>query len=119
MTRKLVTYFILVPLAIVILMFAAANRQTVTLSFDPFSTTQPALSFDMPLFVLIFMLVIAGVVIGGFAAWLRQARYRRHARHLETQVHHLRREVEGLHAQVNTPPKGAADAARLPYQRSA
>ena len=36
MLRKLVTALILVPLAIVLVAFAVANRQTVVVSFDPF-----------------------------------------------------------------------------------
>jgi uncharacterized integral membrane protein len=33
---------IVVPLAVVIIAFAVANRQSVTVSFDPFSATSPA-----------------------------------------------------------------------------
>jgi uncharacterized integral membrane protein len=94
--RKFLTYLVLVPLAIVILMFALANRQIVTVSFDPFSSTQPALSFTMPLFVLIFLLIILGVLIGGIAAWLRQSKWRRNARRLEADVEALRREMAVL-----------------------
>ena len=38
MLRKIVTAIIVVPLAAVIVAFAVANRQTVTVSFDPFSS---------------------------------------------------------------------------------
>ena len=118
MTRKLVIYLVLVPLAIVILMFAAANRQVVTVSFDPFSASDPALSFAMPLFVLIFILVILGVIIGRFAAWLRQGRYRRTNRHLESEIGRLRRQVEGLNLRLDSAST-AGDATRLPYRPSA
>ncbi len=74
MVRKLVFWLVLVPLAIVILMFAVANREIVTVSFDPFSATRPAASVSVPLFVLIFSLVILGVIIGGIAAWLQAIR---------------------------------------------
>jgi uncharacterized integral membrane protein len=117
MTRKLVTYFVLVPIAIIILMFAVANREIITVSFDPFSTVQPALSFTMPLFVLIFILVIFGVILGGFAAWLRQAKYRRHVRLLETEVRVLRGENEALLARNEAPL--VPDSARLPHQPQA
>ena len=80
MFRKIVTAVIIGPLAIVIVAFALANRQTVTVSFDPFSSASPAYAASLPLFVLIFVLVILGVVIGGVAAWLRQAAWRRTAR---------------------------------------
>jgi len=98
--RKFLTYLVLVPLAVVILMFALANRQIVTVSFDPFSSSQPALSFTMPLFVLIFLLVILGVLIGGIAAWLRQSKWRRNARRLETDVEALRREMAVLNERL-------------------
>ncbi len=115
MTRKLVTYFLLVPLAIVILMFAVANREIITVSFDPFSATQPALSFTMPLFVLIFILTILGVILGGFAAWLRQSKYRRHVRLLETEVRVLRGENEALARRNPVSPPLMPETTRLPY----
>lgn len=118
MARKLVIWLVLVPLAIVILMFAVANRQLVTISFDPFNAVQPAASLTLPLFVLIFILVLLGVIIGGIAAWMRQSRYRRAARVLEGDVAGLRREVALLNDRLAaTPADGAApnDAARLSY----
>ena len=50
MFRKIVTGLILVPLAIVIIAFAVANRQMVTVSFDPFSSASPAYAATLPLF---------------------------------------------------------------------
>lgn len=118
MLRKLVFWLILVPLAIVILMFAVANREIVTVSFDPFSTRTPAAAISVPLFVLIFVLVILGVVIGGVAAWLRQSGYRRAARRRDADVSALRGEIEALNARL----EGRLDApisdpaARLAYR---
>jgi uncharacterized integral membrane protein len=91
--RKFVAAVILIPLAIVIVAFAVANRQIVTVSLDPFSSEHPASSLTLPLFALIIVLLIAGVVIGGVAAWLRQAQWRRTARRLEREVEELRSEV--------------------------
>ena len=94
--RKIVAAVILIPLAIVIVAFAVANRQIVTVSLDPFSAEHPASSLTLPLFVLILVLLISGVVIGGVAAWLRQAKWRRVARRLEREVEELRGEVASL-----------------------
>jgi uncharacterized integral membrane protein len=118
MARKLVIWLVLVPLAIVILMFAVANRELVTVSFDPFSGAQPAASLTMPLFVLIFILVLLGVLIGGIAAWMRQSRYRRAARVLEGDVVGLRREVALLNDRIAAiPPQAVSDdATRLTYR---
>jgi uncharacterized membrane protein YciS (DUF1049 family) len=94
--RKIVAAVILIPLVIVIIAFAVANRQIVTVSLDPFSSEHPASSLTLPLFALILVLLIAGVVIGGVAAWLRQAKWRRVARRLEREVEQLRGEVASL-----------------------
>lgn len=112
MARKLVFWLVLLPLAVVILMFAVANREIVTVSFDPFNAAQPAASVSVPLFVLIFVLVIVGIIIGGVAAWLRQAGYRRAARLRDADVAALRREVETLNARLAESP---SDPARLSY----
>ncbi len=108
--RKIVTYLILAPLAIVIVMFAVANREIVTVSFDPFSSAQPALSFTMPLFVLIFVLVMFGVLLGGMAAWLRQSKWRRNARKLEADIEALRREMAVLNERLDLRPSAALPA---------
>ena len=71
------------PLAVVIVAFAVANRQIVTVSFDPFGAEHPAASLTLPLFALIIVLLIVGVVIGGIAAWLRHGKWRRTARRLD------------------------------------
>ena len=78
--RKFIAIAILVPLAIVIVMFAVANREIITVAFDPFDTAQPAFALKLPLFMLIFVLVGLGVVVGGIAAWLRQHKWRLRAR---------------------------------------
>jgi len=96
MLRTIVTAVILVPLAIVIIGFAVANRQTVTISFDPFAATHPAYSTTLPLFVIVFLLVIFGVLVGGIAAWLRQSRWRSAARRAEAQARDLTAEVAML-----------------------
>ncbi len=96
MLRKIVTALILVPLAIVIIAFAVANRQMVTVSLDPFGSNPPMASLPLPLFALIIVLLIVGVLVGGTAAWLRQSKWRRTARRLEREANDLRSEVESL-----------------------
>jgi len=98
--RKIVTGIIVVPLAIVIIAFAVANRQVVTVSFDPFSATAPAYAASLPLFVLIFIVLILGVIVGGLAAWIGQAKWRRGARRLDDEVRQLRNEVDTIEARM-------------------
>ncbi len=100
MIRKIVLALILIPLAVLIVALAVANRQIVTVSFDPFSATDPALLLRAPLFVLVFILVIAGVIIGGAASWLRQGKWRRAARARETELRSARSEVDRLRREL-------------------
>ncbi|MFZ0262684.1 MAG: LapA family protein, partial [Pseudolabrys sp.] len=96
MLRRIVSILIVLPLAIVIVAFAVANRQAVTVSFDPFSATSPAYAATVPLFVMIFALLILGVVVGGVAAWIRQAKWRRTARRLDGEVRALHQEMDAI-----------------------
>jgi len=42
MVRKIVTALILLPLAVIVIALAVANRQSVVISFDPFDRAHPA-----------------------------------------------------------------------------
>jgi uncharacterized integral membrane protein len=115
MLRKIVTALIVVPLALVIIAFAVANRQAVTVSFDPFSSTNPAYAATLPLFVIVFILLILGVLIGGIAAWIRQSKWRRTARKLDADVRALHQELETIRRRFATePPAAAPDPDPLP-----
>lgn len=101
MFRKILAAIILVPIAIVIVGLAVANREIVSISFDPFNAANPAFALKAPLFVLVLILVIAGVVIGGVAAWLRQAKWRRTARRLEFELRAARTEADALRQELD------------------
>ena len=101
--RKFVAIAVLVPLAIVIVMFAVANREIITVSFDPFDSAHPALALKMPLFMLIFVLVAVGVVVGGIAAWLRQHKWRIRARGAEAEARDLRVRLDAGEPRRNLP----------------
>src|SRR6202008_1425596 len=82
MLRKVASAVILAPLAVLIVLFAVANREPIIISFDPFNPVAPAFTMQVPLFIFVLVLVLIGVVVGGVAAWLRQNRARRTARRL-------------------------------------
>src|ERR671916_48297 len=67
---------ILLPVAILVVLLAVANRGPVTVSLDPFSREAPEIAFTLPLFALIFLAVMLGVVIGGGGAAPRPGRHR-------------------------------------------
>ena len=107
MFRKIVTWIVIVPLAAVIIAFAVANRQAVTVSFDPFSSANPAYAVTLPLFMVILMALILGVLVGGIAAWIRQGKWRRAARKLDGEVRALHDEIEGIRRRFGTTEKPA------------
>lgn len=94
MLRKIFNGLVLLPLAIVFVAFAVANRHSVKLSFDPFNSADPALSLSLPLFVVILLAAIAGVVAGGSATWFRQRRWRRAARRHEADAREARSQLD-------------------------
>ena len=99
--RTLLRLIVMVPIGLALLLLALANRKLVALSFDPFGGDSPSLTLDLPLFVIIFLSVIAGVLIGGIALWVGQGRHRRSARVLKREADRLRREADALKANVS------------------
>ena len=104
MFRRIVSAIIVIPLLIVVVGFAVANRQAVTVSFDPFSSAEPAYAVTLPLFVIIFVLLIVGVIIGGVAAWMRQGAWRRSAKRLDAQVRDLHGEMDQMRTKFSGQP---------------
>jgi hypothetical protein len=66
-----VVFFALV--ALILLGFAFANRHDVIVSFDPFAAIDnAALSIAAPLFAVVIVAAMLGIVAGAFATWLSQ-----------------------------------------------
>jgi uncharacterized integral membrane protein len=107
--RKLLTAMVLIPLGLIFVVFAVANRHFVTVSFDPFTSTDPSIAVSLPLFVVIIAVAIVGVAAGGIATWFRQRHWRRAARQHEADARAARVQLADLRA-------GAA-ASRYDQQR--
>jgi uncharacterized integral membrane protein len=110
--RKFLTGLVLVPLGLVFIVFAVANRHLVTVSFDPFNSRDPSVAVTLPLFVVIIAMAIAGVVAGGSATWFRQRHWRRAARQHEADAHQARAQLAELRTSAMTPSR--YDPQRLP-----
>ena len=90
MLNRLVLIVVFVPLAVVLVALAVANRELVALTLDPFHPGNPALTLELPLFVFLFLALVVGVLIGGAATWFKQGRFRKLARQREQEVRSLR-----------------------------
>ena len=62
-------------MALIIAALSVANRAPVELTLDPFGT-DPSLAVTMPLYVVIFLSVAAGVIAGGFGSAMVRRRRR-------------------------------------------
>jgi uncharacterized integral membrane protein len=110
--QKFLTALVLIPLGLIFIVFAVANRHLVTVSFDPFNSSDPSVGLTLPLFVVIIAVAIAGVVAGGSATWFRQRRWRRAARQYEADARQARAQLADLRAGAATPSR--YDPQRLP-----
>jgi uncharacterized integral membrane protein len=98
--RKFFTALIVIPLALIFVVFAVANRHFVTVSFDPFNSANPSISVSLPLFVLIIAIAVLGVIAGGLATWFGQRRWRRAARQHEADARTARAQLAELRSQA-------------------
>lgn len=101
MFRKILNLLVVAPLAVILIIFAVANRHVVTVSFDPFEATN--LSLSLPLFVVILLSAIAGVIAGSAATWFRQRHWRQAARRYEAEALQAQRERAFREAGQYTP----------------
>jgi len=110
MIRKIVTALVLIPFALLIVLFAVANRRPVTVALDPFVNDPPMLSVPVPLFLLVLVVLILGVILGGVSAWMRQSRWRRRARRLAGELKASRAETDTLRRQMEASTAAQAQA---------
>ncbi len=107
--KKFFNWLFLVPLAIVLILLSVANRQITTFSLDPLNSETPAISFELPLFVFLFMALILGMIIGSILTWMAQGKHRRALREKAYEANQLQREKEvSLKETANAPQEEIA-----------
>lgn len=98
MIRRIVGWVVLVPLCLVLIIFALANRQLVVVNFNPLvpSGTLNSPGVGVPLFLVLFTVLLFGVVLGGVATWFAQGQHRRDERSYRREAERLTREVDAM-----------------------
>jgi uncharacterized integral membrane protein len=93
--------------AIVVVMFALANRGPVTLSLWPFAE-----DLSLPLYLVVLGAMVLGLATGGVISWLPKQRLRRRARSSE-------RRVAALESAAGAPTPSAPQPVPAPAGASA
>ncbi|MET3793539.1 DUF1049 domain-containing protein [Aquamicrobium terrae] len=107
MFNRFALVLVFVPLAIVLIALAVANRAPVPFTIDPFNPGNPALTYTLPFFVFLFAAFALGLIIGSLATWFRQGRYRKLARQRAI-------EAESLKQAAGRPAPAAGNDPVLP-----
>jgi uncharacterized integral membrane protein len=117
---RLITWLVVVPVALATVLFTLSNQEAVTLALFPLPFT-----VDAPLYLVGFGGVLLGFLAGAVIAWLSGHRWRRRAREAARDRHMAQVEVAGLKRQLAAakpaaePETGGAVADARPERRLA
>ncbi|RVC41246.1 DUF1049 domain-containing protein, partial [Mesorhizobium sp. M4A.F.Ca.ET.090.04.2.1] len=67
MFNRFMLVVVFVPLAVVLIALAVANREPIAFTLDPFNPGNPALTLKLPLFVFLFLALAIGMIVGSMA----------------------------------------------------
>ncbi|MFT0860884.1 LapA family protein [Ancylobacter sp. G4_0304] len=101
MLKRIVLIVVALPVSIVLVMLAVANRHPVALVIDPFGGVD-SLSVQAPLYIVVFTALILGVLFGGVAVWVKQGRYRSAARRAGREVRRTAAELDAVRKATGT-----------------
>ena len=104
MLRRILRWVVGLPIAIIVVAFAVANRQWITVSLDPFSKDAPFASINIPLWSLFFCGVFFGLIAGWIACWVAQGKWRKTARQTRRELAQTQAETSQLRREIVTPP---------------
>ncbi|WP_318527927.1 LapA family protein [Defluviimonas sp. WL0075] len=103
---RVLKWLFLALLGLVLLAVASANREPVLLKLVPDEVDSFfgfGLSLRMPLFLVVFAGIVAGLAIGFVWEWLREAKHRSAASQHRREAGRLAREVDRLKADKAEP----------------
>jgi putative membrane protein len=95
---KLLRWVLIGLVALILVVFAVANRDTITLTLWPMPV-----ALDAPVYLVVLLTLLIGFLLGELVAWMYGARWRREARRSARRVTELERELA-----AQSPPKEAA-----------
>ena len=115
--KSLLKWLFLTPIALFLLGLAVANRDNVRVVLDPLPGEGPLFETTAPLFLVVFVAAVLGILAGSFVTWWSQGRHRRAARQARAETELLRQEAARLRGEwasrskTLTAPEQPRDAA--------
>lgn len=89
--KRFLSYLVMVPFALVVIVFSAVNRELVTLDLWPFPH-----EISVPIFSLVLGVFIFGFLWGGIVAWISAGDSRRRARNAQWRADKAERDLRQL-----------------------
>lgn len=90
---RLIGWLVAIPVGLIVIAFAVANRGAVTLNLDPFPV-----AIDAPIWTIAVGGLLAGFLLGALIRWLFDHKGRHLARSARRRVQLLEREIANLRA---------------------
>jgi uncharacterized integral membrane protein len=109
---RYVSWIISLLFAVVLILFAVSNRETVAVSLWPFFQQ----GLEMPVFLAVLVPLALAFLVGWLAAWWRAGHHRRESRKRADRIDRLAAEVRRLRAkqdEIDDSQRRAAEGARL------
>lgn len=106
---KVVNWIVILLVTILLVCFALANRNTVSLGLWPLVER-----LELRLFIPVMVAGLVGFLAGGFVAWSAQSRWRRLARERGRRNESLAEQVRRLEARLAEQERPAKAPAALP-----
>jgi len=113
-------WLVAIPVALVVIAFAVANRDLAMVSFSPLPFV-----LDIPLWAVVVGAVLFGIIVGGTIRWLMDHRWRRLARVRGRRLRAVEKEAALLRDKLakqgsaRVSPSGQRDARPIPPPEAA
>jgi uncharacterized integral membrane protein len=92
------------PAALVVVVFAVANRDEVAINLWPIET-----DLSVPFFAVVLGVFLAGFLVGAAIMWLSRSKERDRTRRLRYRTEELERELNRLRRQADAAKAGVAE----------
>lgn len=102
---RIIKLVLLAAILVALVVLAIANRDPVSLHLlpDGMDNVLPGASTELPLFVVILLSALAGVLISYLFEWLREHKHRRAAVEKTREAARLKRDMQRLRKDANRP----------------